>query len=448
MNTTPSPGRVPPHSIEAEEQLLSACLMDGQDVIARCIEAKIAPPSFYVPANRVIFAKLLELYGAGKPTELHVVAEELKTARQLDEIGGYAYLTRISGRIPTTAGAAYFIEKVRELSLLRDVIRACTGGVEDAYGYTGGIQEFSDKIERDIFAVTQQRVGDSAKLVRDPMKDAMAAFRLMAEKKAPAEGVLTGLKDIDAILSGLKPAEMIVLAGRPSCGKTALAMNIAEAAAMPRRGLGKAVLVFSLEMSSPELCKRLLCSRARVNARLLRQGMVNKANMADLDTAEAEFSRSALYIDDAPSPTVMEIRAKARRVHMRAPLSLIVVDYLQLVAPGDKRAPREQQVAEASRNLKALAKELAVPVLVLAQLNREAEKSDRRPRLSDLRESGAIEQDADVVMMLSRPKEEGASFQVAAPTMDLTINKNRNGEVGECRLTFQSSITRFENFTQ
>jgi replicative DNA helicase len=446
--TQVTPGRVPPHSVEAEEQLLAACLLDGQDVIGRCIEAKIAPASFYVPANRVIFGKLLDLYGAGKSTELHVLAEELKAEATLSELGGYAYLVRISGRIPTTAGAAYFIEKVRELALLREIIRACTGGVEDAYDYTGGIQEFADKIERDIFAVTQQRVGDSAKLVRDPMKDAMAAFRLMAAKKAPVEGVLTGLADIDRILGGLKPAEMIVLAGRPSCGKTALAMNIAEAAAMPRHGPGKAALVFSLEMSSPELCKRLLCSRARVNARLLRQGMVNKSDMAELDTAEAEFSRSALYIDDASSPTVMEIRAKARRVHMRSPLSLIVVDYLQLVAPGDRRAQREQQVAEASRNLKALAKELALPVLVLAQLNREAEKSDRRPRLSDLRESGAIEQDADVVMMLSRPKEEGASFQVAAGAMDLTIAKNRNGEVGDVRLTFQNSITRFENYTQ
>lgn len=448
MNTNSSPGRVPPHSVEAEEQLIAACLMDGQDVIGRCIEAKIAPASFYVPANRLIFGKLLDLYGAGKSTELHVVAEELKTDETLSELGGYSYLVRVSGRIATTAGTAYFIERVRELSLLRDVIRACTGGVEDAYGYTGGIQEFSDKIERDIFAVTQQRVGDSAKLVRDPMKEAMAAFRLMAEKKAPPEGVLTGLTDLDRILYGLKPAEMIVLAGRPSCGKTALAMNFAEAAAMPRRGPGKAVLVFSLEMSSSVLCQRLLCARARVNSRLLRDGMVSKADMADLDTAEAEFSRSSLYIDDAPSPTVMEIRAKARRVHMRSPLSLIVIDYLQLVAPSDKRAPREQQVAEASRNLKALAKELSVPVLVLAQLNREAEKSDRRPRLSDLRESGAIEQDADVVLMLSRPKEEGASFQVAAPTMDMTIAKNRNGSPGECRLTFHGSITRFENFTQ
>lgn len=448
MSTNATPGRVPPHSIEAEEQLLSACLLDGQDILPRCIEAKIAPASFYVPANCLVFAKLLDLYNAGKPSELHVLAEELKTERQLDEVGGFPYLSRISTRVPTTAGAAYFIEKVRELALLREVIRACTGGVESAYGYTGGIQEFADKIERDIFAVTQQRVGDSAKLVSDPMKDAMHAFRLMAAKKAPQDGVLTGLADLDRVLFGLKPAEMVVLAGRPSCGKTALALNIAEHAAMPRRGPGMGVLVFSLEMSSPELCKRLLCARSRVNARLLRQGMVSPQEMAELENAEAEFSRSRLYIDDASSPTVMEIRAKARRVHMRQPLGLIVVDYLQLIAASDKRAPREQQVAEASRNLKALAKELNVPVVVLAQLNRAAEQENRRPRLSDLRESGAIEQDADVVLMLSRPKEEGREFQVAAPTMDLAIAKNRNGEVGDIRLTFQSAITRFENYTQ
>jgi replicative DNA helicase len=243
---------------------------------------------------------------------------------------------------------------------------------------------------------------------------------------------------------------MIVLAGRPSCGKTSLAMNFAEHAALPVRGHGVATLVFSLEMSAAQLALRLLCSRSRVNMKLLRDGLLSKngEEQQELLKVADEFSKSPLFIDDSSSLSVMELRAKARRLHARQPLGLIVVDYLQLISPTDGTVPREQQVAEASRGLKALAKELEVPVLVLAQLNRSAEKENRAPRLSDLRESGSIEQDADVVLMLNRPKEENDKFQVASGTMELFISKNRNGEVGDLKLTFLNSITRFENYTQ
>jgi replicative DNA helicase len=445
-----SSGRVPPHSVEAEEQLLSACLLDGGDVVARCLEGKIAPVSFYIPANRVIYEKLLELYNAGKPIDLAVLAEELKTTRQLDEIGGYAYLTRISDRIPTTAGASYFIEKVRELALLRDIIRAATGAVENCYNYSGGIQEFVDKVEQDLFKVTQERVGDGAKPMREPTREAMVVINKMLMKKGELTGVSTGYKDIDRYLFGLQKSEMIVLAGRPSCGKTSLAMNFAEHAALPTRGPGIATLVFSLEMSAAQLALRLLCSRSRVNMKLLRDGLLSKngEEQQELLRVADEFTKSPLFIDDSSSLSVMELRAKARRLHARQPLGLIVVDYLQLISPTDGTVPREQQVAEASRGLKSLAKELAVPVLVLAQLNRSAEKENRPPRLSDLRESGSIEQDADVVLMLNRPKEENDKFQVASGTMELFISKNRNGEVGDLKLTFLNSITRFENYTQ
>jgi replicative DNA helicase len=445
-----APGRVPPHSVEAEEQLLSACLLDGGDVVARCLEGKIAPASFYVPANRLIYEKLLELYNAGKPIDLAILAEELKTSKQLDEIGGYAYLTRISGRIPTTAGAAYFIEKVRELALLREIIRAASSAVEDCYNYTGGIQEFVDQIEQKMFKVTQERVGDGAKPMREPTREAMTVIHKMLMKKGELTGVSTGYKDIDRYLFGLQKSEMIVLAGRPSCGKTSLAMNFAEHAALPVRGQGVPTLVFSLEMSAAQLALRLLCSRSRVNMKLLRDGLLSKngEEQQELLRVADEFAKSPLFIDDSSSLSVMELRAKARRLHARHPLGLIVVDYLQLISPSDGSIPREQQVAEASRGLKALAKELEVPVLVLAQLNRSAEKENRPPRLSDLRESGSIEQDADVVLMLNRPKEENDKFQVASGTMELFISKNRNGEVGDLKLTFLNSITRFENYTQ
>jgi replicative DNA helicase len=242
---------------------------------------------------------------------------------------------------------------------------------------------------------------------------------------------------------------MVVLAARPSMGKTSLALNFAESAALPRRGTGVPVLVFSLEMGAAQLALRMLCARARVNMKLLRDGLLSKngAEQQNLVQAADEFSKAPIFIDDSSHLTIMELRAKARRLSARHPLGMIIVDYLQLIAPTDPQTPREQQVAEISRGLKGLAKELDVPVLVLSQLNRSAEKENRTPKLSDLRESGSIEQDADVVLMLARPKDADEKFQVAADSAELIVAKQRNGPVGELKLTFLRDITRFENYT-
>ncbi len=443
-------GRTLPHSVEAEEYLLSCCLLDGADIIARCLEGRITPASFSVPANQVVFEKLVDLYNKGAAIDLAVVAEELKTGRQLDAIGGYAYLTQISGRIPTTAQAAYFIEKIRELHLLRELIRAATGAVENCYSYEGGLEEFVDKVEQDIFRVTQDRVSDAAKPMKEPALEAMAVINKMMMKKGELTGVASGFKDLDALTWGFQRQEMIVLAARPSAGKTSLALNFAEAAALPRRGEPVRTLIFSLEMSAAQLALRMLCSRAKVNLKLLRDGLLSKngAEQQNLLVAADEFTKAPLFIDDSSHLTIMQLRAKARRLQARGKLGLIVVDYLQLLAPSDPKTPREQQVAEVSRGLKALAKELDVPVVVLSQLNRSSEKENRTPRLSDLRESGSIEQDADVVLMLARPKDADDKFQVAADSMDLVVAKQRNGPVGELKLTFLRDITRFENYTQ
>ncbi len=443
-------GRTPPHSIEAEEYLLSCCFLDGADVIAACIEAKLTAKAFYSPANRVIFEKLLDLYARGLAIDLQILFQELQTSRQLDEIGGLAYLTQVSGRVPTTAQVGYFITEVREKYLLRELIKACTGGVESCYAYDGQMAEFVDKLERDIFSVTQERIADGARHVGIPMKPAMEAIHLMLERKGALTGVASGFKDLDSLTYGFKRQEMIVIAARPSMGKTSLALNIAEHVTMPTRGAGLPVLVFSLEMSAEQLCQRFLCSRARVNQKLLRDGLLSKKGeeMQRLAEAQSDFGRSSLFIDESSSPTVMEIRAKARRLHQKKKLGLIIVDYLQLIGAIDPRAIREQQVAEMSRGLKAMAKELDVPVIVLSQLNRAADKENRTPRLSDLRESGAIEQDADVVMFLARPKDADEKFQVAADMAELILAKNRNGPVGDLRLSFLRDITRFENYTQ
>lgn len=447
---TPAFGRTLPHSIEAEEYLLSCCFLDGLEVVSRCLEARLSAESFYLPAHRTIFEKLTELYNRQAPIDIAVVAEELKATRQIDEIGGFVFLTQIASRIPTTAQANYFIEKVREQALLRQLIRTATGTVEQCYEFSGGIDQFVDTIEQSLFAVTQNRISESARQMKEPTREAMNVITKMMMKKGELTGVSSGFKDLDQFTFGFQRQEMIVLAARPSMGKTSLALNFAEAAAMPKKGEGVPVLVFSLEMGAAQLALRMLCARARVNMKLLRDGLLSKngAEQQELVKAADEFSKSSIYIDDSSHLTIMELRAKARRLSTRQKLGFIVVDYLQLIAPTDAKTPREQQVAEISRGLKGLAKELDVPVMVLSQLNRSAEKENRTPKLSDLRESGSIEQDADVVLMLARPKDADEKFQVAADSAELIVAKQRNGPVGELKLTFLRDITRFENYTQ
>ena len=446
----PPAGRSLPHSLEAEEYLLGCCLMDGADTIARCLETKLPGVAFYSAANRLINEKLCELYQKSPPVDIAVLAEELKTSRQLETMGGYAYLSQLCGRIPTTAQAQYFIDKVRELYLLRELIKVSTATVERCLTYQGGLEEFIDGVEQDIFRVTQDRISDSAKPMKDPTHEAMNVIAKMMMKKGELTGVSSGFKDLDNLTWGFQRQEMIVLAARPSMGKTSLALNFAESAALPQRREAVATLVFSLEMSAAQLALRMLCSRARVNLKLLREGLLARTgdDNTRLVAVADEFSKAPIFIDDSSHLTIMELRAKTRRLHARRKLGLVIVDYLQLLSPADSQVPREQQVAEASRGLKALAKELDVPVIVLSQLNRSSEKENRAPRLADLRESGSIEQDADVVLMLARPRDADEKFQVAADSAELIVAKQRNGPVGELKLTFLRDITRFENYTQ
>ncbi len=381
---------------------------------------------------------------------LEVLAEELTTKKVFDQIGGFPYLVQVTGKIPTTAHAGYFIEKVREKHLLRELIKAANTASEQAYEFTGGLEEFVDKVEQDLFKVTQDRVSDSAKEIKEAVKEANTVIAKLLMKKGELTGVTSGFKDLDAMTFGFQRQEMIVIAARPSMGKTSFALNIAEAAALPKAGKEPVpTLVFSLEMSSSQLALRMLCARSRVNMKLLRDGLVGRdgREVNALGQAAEEFKKCPLLIDDSSALTIMEMRAKARRIYARKKLGLIIVDYLQLLSGSDARAPREQQVAEVSRGLKAMAKELDLPVIVLSQLNRSSEKENRTPRLSDLRESGSIEQDADVVIMLSRPKDSDEKFQTATGAADLIVAKQRNGPVGDLKLTFLQEITRFENFT-
>ncbi|GAB5558771.1 MAG: replicative DNA helicase [Synoicihabitans sp.] len=438
-----------PQSREAEEYLLACCLLDGTDSISKCMEKRLSPEAFYTPANRKVFKTILDIYQTRPPVAIEVVTEELAKSGELEEIGGVPFLVGISSRIPTTAQVDYFIDRVRELHILRNLIGVGTSAVQQCYDFSGGLEEFVDKIEKEIFEVTQDRVSDAAKTMGQTTKDAWVVIDKMMHHKGEITGVSSGFKELDAMTYGFQKAEMIILAARPSMGKTSLALNMAEYAALPKRGPRAATLVFSLEMSAAQLGMRMLCSRGRVNMKKLREGFVKPGGQeyTDLVTAADELSKAPLYIDDSSQLTIMELRAKARRLHAREPLGFVIVDYLQLLSATDPRVPREQQVAEISRGLKALAKELEVPVLVLSQLNRAAEKENRAPKLSDLRESGSIEQDADVVLMLARPRDADEKFQVAADSAELIVAKQRNGPVGDLKLTFLRDITRFENHT-
>ncbi|MEX2382675.1 MAG: replicative DNA helicase [Opitutales bacterium] len=443
--------RLPPHSTEAEEGLLACCILDAPEIISRCMEARLSSEAFYVPAHQVLFEALCEIYEKRAAVDEIILAEELRNRQKLDEIGGYPFINQITNRVETTAHANHFLDIVREKHALRRIIRSSTGAIEKCFNFEGELDQFLEEVEQDIFRISEDRVSDSSKPISESVREAYTLVQKLLERKGELSGITSGFIELDKITNGFHAQEMIVLAARPSMGKTSFALNMAEAAILPRpvRKDRKAVptLVFSLEMSSSQLAMRMLCGLARVSLIRLRDGISSPAEKQALLQAADELSKAPLWLDDSGQLTILELRAKARRISAQHKLGLVIIDYLQLIAGTDSRVQREQQVAEISRGLKAMAKELNVPVIVLSQLNRDSEKEKRQPRLSDLRESGSIEQDADVVMLLARPKEAGDEHSVAADEADLIIAKQRNGPVGNIKLTFIKNITRFENHT-
>ncbi|MGC6455593.1 MAG: replicative DNA helicase [Coraliomargaritaceae bacterium] len=447
--------RVQPHNVEAEEGLLAACLIDGgREVLTDCIESKIQSEYFYKTSHQLIFQALLDLYSSGDPVDEILLLEYLRKNGQEEEIGGIAAIYAIQDRIETPAHARYFTKIVHEKYLLRRLIRTSREAIEACYEQQEDISNFIEKIEQDIHKISSGRVTESAVPIKDSLDQAVSNINALLNGKDEVDGVLSGFRDLDGMTYGFHPGQMIVLAARPSVGKTSLAMNFAEHAALPNGDHKKAgVLVFSLEMTSADLAMRLICSRARVDMKRIRDRVVSKQDSTDIMQAVKELEEAPLWIDDSSSSTILDLRAKARRVDTKHRLGLVVVDYLQLVRGTDPRVPREQQIAEISRGIKGMAKELGVPVVVLSQLNRESERENRDPRLSDLRESGSIEQDADVVMILHRPKkrEDDDGIQEGAQPGDiesikLIIAKQRNGPIGEIDLTFIRRYTRYENF--
>lgn len=453
----PSVVREQPHSLEAEEGLLAACLIDGGlEVLTYCIESHITPESFFKNAHQAIFRALLGLYETGEPIDEIILFEYLRSHGLEEEVGGIAAIYAIQNRIETPAHARHFAKIVHEKYLLRRLIRTSREAIEACYEQQEDISIFINKIEEEVHHISSGRVSDSATPIKESLNDAVKNIHALLNGGEDASGVMSGFRDLDGMTYGFHPGQMVVLAARPSVGKTSLAMNFAEHAVLPDGGREPTgVLVFSLEMTAADLAMRLICSRARVDMKRIRDRVVSSEDQRQITHAVKELNGTPLWIDDSASSTILDLRAKARRIDAKNRLGLVVIDYLQLIRGTDSRAPREQQIADISRGVKGMAKELNVPVVVLSQLNRESEKDNRDPRLSDLRESGSIEQDADVVFLLNRPRkrDDDESVQEAGlpgevEHIKLIIAKQRNGPVGDVDLTFVRRYTRYENFSR
>ncbi len=442
--TTELLDRQPPCNIEAEMAVLGSILLlpDNCDEVALILR----PDDFYDDANRRLYEHILQMYDAGQKIDLMLLVEALKSAGHYDLIGGAAYLNRIRNSVATPAHAVYYAQIVRTKATFRSLIIASSEILREAYDDSQDSREMLSRAEQKIFSILDNRGSSNVTSITDVLNEALDRMDARMRGEHIGGGVETGYHRLDEMTGGLHNSELIVLAARPSMGKTAFAMNIAEYASLE---LKAPTLFVSLEMSAIELADRLLCSVARVNGHRLRNGTISNEDRARLVEKAAVVSRSPLYVDDSPGRTVTEIAAAARRIARReGRLGLIVIDYLQLIEPDNSKDPRQEQVARMTRRLKGLARDMKVPILCLAQLNRQAEVSkDNRPKLSHLRESGAIEQDADVVMFVHREEyyRRGEDSQQFAGQAEIIIAKQRNGPVGDVELTWRKEFTRFEN---
>ena len=439
--------RTLPHSIEAEQGVLGSMLISPREIIAECVE-KINEEYFYVPAHRTVYTVLVELWNAGQGIDLITFTQVLRDRNVLETVGGAAFITSLFTFVPTAANVTYYLEIVRDKYILRQIIAACTESVRRSFEEQDEVNNLLDEVEQKIFSVGEDRFKGQVLTMKDQVMEAIESIEKLYERRGGISGISTGFAELDRMTDGLHESEMIVIAARPSMGKTALAMNITEHVALNEK---LPVAVFSLEMSSQQLVQRLLCSRARVNLQIVRDGFLAERDFPSLTAAASKLAEAQIFIDDSAGLSILELRAKARRLKAQKDIKLIVVDYLQLLRSTTRRAQdnRQLEISEISAGLKGLAKELKIPIIVIAQLNRQPEaRTGGKPRLSDLRESGSIEQDADLVGLLVRPEiyeeDEDARAEKAGEA-ELIIAKQRNGPIGEIALTFLKEFTRFED---
>ncbi len=446
----PESHRMLPQAPDSERGVLSSLLLDPKNVGGFCAEKGIEAKHFHIPAHGAIYAHLMEMWDKSRPIDFITLTQELRDLGKLDQVGGAAFVTELFTFLPTAANAGYYIEILQEKFTLREMIRVCTEYGGRSYDEQDDVPNLLDALEQKVFAIGQERAGKLAMSMKTAVMGAIHSIQELYDRKGGVTGLETGFAELDKMTDGLHGAEMIVIAARPSMGKTALAMNIAEHIAVE---LKKPVAIFSLEMSTQQLVQRLLCSRAKVNLSRVRDGFLSEQNFRSMQVCGTQLAEAKMFIDDTSGLTILELRAKARRLRAQHGIEAVFVDYIQLLRSTSKRGQENRQIeiAEISAGLKGLAKELNIPVVVLAQLNRNPEMrtgdAKGRPRLSDLRESGSIEQDADLVALLVREEYYADSDEEKKETegkATLIIAKQRNGPVGDVPLTFLREFTRFQ----
>ena len=434
-------GKIPPHDIDAEQAVLGSMLTD-KDAVAEAIET-LKEEDFYRDDNKAIFEAVLNLYSKSEPVDIITLKDELESMGKFEQVGGFEYLANLPDKVPTTANVQKYIKIVEEKSLLRNLIKTANEIIDLGYSSTEDVEDIMDKAERKIFDIMQRKSQKGYTPIKDVLVESFTKLEELYNRKQHITGVPTGFVELDYKTAGLHGSELILVAARPAMGKTAFALNIAANAAL--RG-NVPVAIFSLEMSKDQLVNRILCGEAMVDSNKVRTGKLEEDDWVKLAGAIGPLSESEICIDDTPGISIMEIRTKCRKLKMEKNIGLVVIDYLQLVQGSNKRSgSREQEISEISRSLKILAKEINVPVIALSQLSRAVEqRPDHRPMLSDLRESGAIEQDADIVVFLYRDdyyNKESEKKDIA----EVIIAKQRGGSTGTVELLWMGNYTKFVN---
>jgi replicative DNA helicase len=444
----PAEGRVPPQAVDVEMAVLGAMLLD-KGAIAKAIEI-LDDSSFYKPAHQRIFAGMVALFEKSEPVDLITLVEELRRRAELEKIGGEYYLTDLTTKVTTAANVEYHAHIVLEKALMRQLISSSAEVVGRAYSETEDALELLDEAEQKIFQISEQRMKKSFVSMNTAVHQTMEMLESIHGKHSGVTGVPSGFTELDNYTGGFQNSDLIIVAGRPSQGKTALVLSLARNASILHE---VPVAFFSLEMSNQQLVLRLICAEARVDAHSVRTGRLPEDEWRKLSTSIGKLYKAKIFIDDTPALSALEIRAKARRLKAEHNVGLVIVDYLQLMQGPKSAQSREQEISTISRSLKALAKELNIPVIALSQLNRAVEmRGDKRPVLADLRESGAIEQDADVVLFVHRPEMFGINVdennESTEGMAEIIIGKQRNGPTGSARLAFIKHYARFENLTK
>jgi replicative DNA helicase len=441
MTMMESLSRMPPHNMEAEQSVLGCMLLDRESVAAATDFLKAE--DFYAESHKEIFESMMDIYDHGNPVDLVTVTEQLRQRGTLEAVGGVAYISDLSLAVPSTANIRYYVGIVEEKSILRRLISVCNDIIKQSYEGREELELIIDHAEKSIFQITQRNTSSDFEPIKTVLLEAYARIEEMSKNKGKIIGIPTGFTDFDQKTSGLQPSDFVLVAARPSMGKTSFVLNIAQHAALHAN---VPVAIFSLEMSREQLVQRMLSSEANVELQKIRTGDLDETEWIKLVEAAGPLSQAPIYIDDTPGISAMEIRSKARRLKIEKGLGMIIIDYLQLMSGRGRVENRQQEISEISRSLKALARELSVPVVTLSQLSRAPEaRTDHRPMLSDLRESGAIEQDADVVVFIYRDEYYNPDTE-KKNIAELIISKQRNGPTGTVELVWLGQFTKFANY--